>query len=458
MSMWHRHKCIIEHNCSSESGTKDLAYWRNHLFSMTITYLLPFCLIALLPGIFWSAKTKAYILLVADIMAAVTMLMIAYLPGLSILCRKFAFIGCLYLLSCVLLYSIGLSGPGLLYLQMINIFSILIFPSSYRYIPAFSNTAICACVGVLIPLHALPWVSNVFISLGTWVAVSSNLVFLSFLEAALIPKLFDGLAVTLKKEKGLSLQLSNEQKVLRETMHKLEQKNSEVEQFASTASHDLQEPLRMITGFLTLLSKKYQSLFDEEGKKYIHYAIDGAQRMRKIILDLLVYSKAGHPEGVLDLLDLNEIVEEARFLYSRKIEEKQAVITSDDLPSVHMHDSAARQVFQNLISNALKYSKKNVPPRIHISVTEYREYWEFSVSDNGIGIPEESFDTIFVILKRLHGTSEYSGTGIGLAIVKKIIEYYGGRIWLVSKEGEGSVFYFTVLKQNKVIDNTDIVF
>lgn len=451
MRMWDKHKCIIENNCGTISHTKDLAYWRNHLFSMTITYLLPFCLIALLPGIFWSVKTKEYLLLVADIMAAVTMLAIAYLPGLSVLCRKVVFTGCLYLLSCVLLYSIGLLGPGLLYLQMINIFSILIFPSAYRYVPAFFNTAVCVCIGFLIPSGLFPWVNDVFMSLGTWIAVSSNLVFLSFLEAALIPKLFEGLAATLKKEKALSQQLCSEQQVLTQTMDKLGQKNSELEQFASTASHDLQEPLRMITGFLSLLSKKYESFFDEEGKKYIYYAVDGAQRMRKIILDLLAYSKAGHPEGVPDLLNLNEVVEEARFLYGRKIEEKQAVIASDDLPSVHMHGSAARQVFQNLISNALKYSKKNTPPRIHISVTEYRDYWEFSVSDNGIGIPEDSFDTIFVILKRLHGHSEYSGTGIGLAIVKKIIEYYGGKIWLASKEGEGSIFYFTVLKQNKVI-------
>jgi signal transduction histidine kinase len=449
MSIWNKHKRIIEIHCNSATpDIKDLAYWRNHLFAMTIVYLLPFCVIALLPGIFWSAKTKAYVLLVTDIMTAVIMLAVAYMPALSVLCRKFMFTGSLYILSGVLLYSIGLLGPGLLYLQMINIFSILIFPSSYRYMPALFNTAICICVGILIPLHILPWVSDVLISLGTWIAVSSNLVFLSFLESALIPKLFDGLAATLKKEKALSEQLGTEQKSLRQTMNKLEQKNSELEQFASTASHDLQEPLRMITGFLTLLSKKYESLFDEKGKKYIYYAVDGAQRMRKIILDLLAYSKAGQSEDQMEVIDLNEIVDEAHFLYSRRIAEKQAVITSDKLPSIRMYSSAARQIFQNLISNALKYSKKDMPPRIHISVKESHGYWEFSVADNGIGIDREFFNTIFVVLKRLHSNDEYSGTGIGLAIVKKIIEQCGGTIWLTSEEGEGSVFYFTILKQN----------
>jgi signal transduction histidine kinase len=448
MKVWNIHKNSIgRHFNHNAVTTRDLAYWRDHLFATTIVYLLPFCLIALLPGIFWSAKTKAYLLLVADIMAALIMLMIAYMPGIKVLWRKFIFIGTLYCLSCALLYSIGLSGPGLLYLQMINIFSVLIFPSSYRYVPAIFNTLICICIGLLIPLNLFPWATDVFISLGTWIAVSSNLVFLSFLESALIPKLFDGLENALKKEKRLSDQLSSEQQALRQTMNRLEQKNSELEQFASTASHDLQEPLRMITGFITLLSKKYETLFDEKGKKYIYYSIDGAKRMRKIILDLLAYSKAGQTEGNVELIDLNEVIEEARFLYSRRITEKNAVITCDQLPFVKMYGAAARQIFHNLISNALKYTKKDVPARIHISMQDRASHWEFSVSDNGIGIAEEYFEKIFVVLKRLHSNDEYTGTGIGLAIVKKIVEQYGGSVWLTSREGEGSTFYFTILKQ-----------
>ena len=221
---------------------------------------------------------------------------------------------------------------------------------------------------------------------------------------------------------------------------------AELEQFAFVASHDLQEPLRMITSFLTQLEKKYGDVIDDKGKKYIGFAVDGAKRMRQIILDLLEFSRVGTTEENNEELDLNELLTETKILLRKKIEEQKADIIIDPLPQINTYRSPLRQVFQNLVSNALKYSNKEIPVQVHISFKELKDHWQFEVIDNGIGINKEYFDKIFIIFQRLHNKDEYSGTGMGLAITKKIIERLGGKIWVESEEGKGSTFYFTLLK------------
>ncbi|MEO5563633.1 MAG: PAS domain S-box protein [Chitinophagaceae bacterium] len=223
--------------------------------------------------------------------------------------------------------------------------------------------------------------------------------------------------------------------------------NEELEQFAYVASHDLQEPLRMVTSFLTQLEKKYGAVLDDKGKKYIDFAVDGAKRMRKIILDLLDYSRAGRTLDDMENIDLNELIQEIKILFRKEIEEKKAVILSSKLPLLTGYSSPLRQIFQNLIGNALKYCSEDRSVEIKITVDELADYWQFSVTDNGIGIDKEYFDRIFVIFQRLHNRDEYSGTGMGLAITKKIVENMGGKIWLVSEEGNGSTFYFTLQKK-----------
>lgn len=222
--------------------------------------------------------------------------------------------------------------------------------------------------------------------------------------------------------------------------------NEELEQFAYVASHDLQEPLRMVTSFLTQLEKKYGTILDAKGKTYIDFAVDGAKRMRQIILDLLEYSRAGRTIESVENIDVNELVKGIQILFRKRIEERKATIIFDPLPMLYGYISPLRQVFQNLISNALKYSRTDVPPRIKITATEQGNFWEFTITDNGIGIAEEYFDKIFIIFQRLHTKETFSGTGLGLAITKKIIESHGGKIWLSSEEGVGSVFYFTLSK------------
>ncbi|MCF0057016.1 PAS domain-containing protein [Dyadobacter sp. CY356] len=223
--------------------------------------------------------------------------------------------------------------------------------------------------------------------------------------------------------------------------------NAELEQFAYVASHDLQEPLRMVTSFLTLLEKKYSDSLDEKAKKYIFFAVDGARRMRQIILDLLDFSRVGKSEEKLEDVDLNELIEEIILLCRKNIEEKHANVRYSSLPVLTTFKTPLRQIFQNLVSNGLKYQPEGRIPLIDISSKETGSHWEFAVRDNGIGIDQQYFEKIFIIFQRLHNKDEYSGTGMGLAITKKIVENLGGKIWLKSVEGKESTFYFSIAKQ-----------
>ena len=230
---------------------------------------------------------------------------------------------------------------------------------------------------------------------------------------------------------------------LNERSDKLLISNSELEQFAYIASHDLQEPLRMITSFLGQIEKRYGEALDERGKQYIYFAVDGAKRMRQIILDLLEYSRVGRASGNIENIDLNELIAEIKILYRKQIDENHAEIKFGNLPMLRGFTSPLRQVFLNLISNALKYQPGGQKAILNIEAAESENYWQFCVSDNGIGIEAEYFDKIFIIFQRLHSREEYSGTGMGLAITRKIVESFGGKIWLESEEGKGTSFYFT---------------
>jgi len=248
------------------------------------------------------------------------------------------------------------------------------------------------------------------------------------------------------KESEIQLQKLNEQ--LETRAKELVASNQELEQFAYVASHDLQEPLRMVSNFLTQIEKKYNDILDEKGKTYIHFAVDGAKRMRQMILDLLEFSRAGRNIDKPGEVDLNVVVKDILSLHQRQVEETGAVIKTQKLPTLAVPESAIRQVFQNLISNSLKYNqlKKGISPTISISAKEDGDFWQFEVKDNGIGIEKEYFEKVFVIFQRLHDRSEYSGTGLGLAITRKIVENLQGKIWIESEVGKGTSFFFTIPK------------
>jgi light-regulated signal transduction histidine kinase (bacteriophytochrome) len=250
--------------------------------------------------------------------------------------------------------------------------------------------------------------------------------------------------------KNAELQLLQLNESLKKQTNELALSNAELEQFAFVASHDLQEPLRMITSFLAQLEKKYNDQIDDRGKQYIHFAVDGAKRMRQIILDLLEYSRVGRINTNFENVNTEKIIDDVLALYKSLIEETGATITINKLPVVHTDYALLRQTFHNLIGNGLKYKKTGVKPEIVISCEDKSDYWLFSVSDNGIGIDAEYFDQIFIIFKRLHTREEFPGTGMGLAITKKIVENMGGEISVASQKDKGSTFYFTIPKNNAI--------
>jgi light-regulated signal transduction histidine kinase (bacteriophytochrome) len=225
--------------------------------------------------------------------------------------------------------------------------------------------------------------------------------------------------------------------------------NAELEQFAYVASHDLQEPLRMITSFLTKLDDKFGSQLNDKAKQYLDFAVDGASRMRQNILDLLQYSRVGKGDSELENINIKEVIDEVILLHQTDISECNAEIISGPMPNINNFMAPVVQVFSNLISNAIKYRKPDEKPVIRISARSLDNSWEFAISDNGIGIPNEYLQKIFVIFQRLHPKEKYGGTGIGLAVVKKIVENLGGKVWVESVPGNGSTFYFTLKSINK---------
>jgi len=240
--------------------------------------------------------------------------------------------------------------------------------------------------------------------------------------------------------------LKNSEINLQKAFEFTEKTNRALEQFAFAASHDLQEPLRMITNYLALIEKKYKDILDDTGKKYIHFAVDGALRMRQIILDLLEFSRIGSSAERLELVNISELISDILVPFDSEIREKGAVINFTELPVFDTFKVPLRQAFQNLIGNALKYQEPGNMPVITIEAQEEKLNWRFSVKDNGIGISQQHFERIFIIFQRLHVKEVYSGTGVGLAITKKIIESIDGKIWVESVEGAGSTFILTIPK------------
>ncbi|PZX58232.1 PAS domain S-box-containing protein [Algoriphagus ratkowskyi] len=223
----------------------------------------------------------------------------------------------------------------------------------------------------------------------------------------------------------------------------LQSVNEELKSFASMASHDMKEPLRMISSFLQLLEKKYTPVLDEKGLQYIYFAVDGAKRLTVLIDDMLEYSRIGFDESMLDRINLNALVKEVITLNKDLMEEKNAQINVGDLPEILGIITPIKSVFINLISNALKYQEKENTPIISIYSKSVEGFCQITVQDNGIGIDEEYFDKVFNVFSRLHIKNEYSGTGIGLAVCKKIVNQHGGKIWVDSSE-QGTKFHFTL--------------
>ena len=256
-----------------------------------------------------------------------------------------------------------------------------------------------------------------------------------------LARLPEAIRRALQEKRVLRLRREAEEDLARK-VEELARSNAELEQFAYVASHDLQEPLRMVAAYTQLLGERYRGKLDENADKFIGYASEGALRMQTLIQDLLAFSRIGRNGAALGHVDCGAVMDEVLLSLGPAMEETGALVTHTALPVVWADRSQMVQVFQNLIGNAIKFRGED--PAISVQAEKAGEQWLFSVSDNGIGIAPEYAENIFVVFQRLHARTEYPGNGIGLAICKKIIQRYGGKIWVEPRAGHGSIFKFTM--------------
>ncbi|MEO6329997.1 MAG: PAS domain S-box protein, partial [Ginsengibacter sp.] len=284
-----------------------------------------------------------------------------------------------------------------------------------------------------------------------WTNLSVNAVF----NDAGIYKGALAMVTDITKRKNDEELLQKSQLTLEKKNLELEQKNKELEQFAYVASHDLQEPLRTITSFVQIFKQQYSGKLDSKSDKYLKYIVQASDRMRVLIKDLLDFSRIGHNKDI-EQVDSAQILHDVMADINKIIQDSHADISAEHLPVINGYTTELKQLFKNLVLNAIKFRKQNVPLKINITARRKNDHWQFAVTDNGIGIDEQHYDRIFVIFQRLHTRSEYQGSGIGLSHCKKIVELHHGKIWVQSTPGEGSTFYFTIHSPKQKINEAEI--
>ena len=403
-SLWRKYSTILFLSYGKQDGFQsDLDRKKDNIFKYVLSILLPLSTVAFVPGIIYSFHVDLPYLGFADIIA-LTALVILTLPiKMPLFVRKLAFIWIAYFIAFVAIWFVGLLGPGLILLLAACLFGIVFFPNKYAIYFAHLNLGILILFAVLLYLNAFNWRDFILREhiLEEWGAVCGNLILMSYLFAFLIPYVFKKLQETIDEQNLLKGRLEQKQVELEKAQLTLERKNQELEQFAYVASHDLQEPLRMVSSFMEKIDQKYADVLDEKGKTYLRFAVDGSKRMRKMIIDLLEYSRFQRSIQEAEWINLNEILKVEVETFQEEIESINATLIVDQMPSILAPKSAIIRLFQNLISNSIKYRKPEVPLLIEITVEEKENEYIFSVKDNGIGIDEKYQSKVFTIFQRL---------------------------------------------------------
>lgn len=421
-----------------------LGHWKTWAFGITLAYCVPLSLIALVPSLIGAYMMGHCGMMVFDTVATAALVALALVRGIPLGVRKGIFMALLYGLALMLLYYLGHFGPGLLFLQACTVFAILFYRLRYALMYLGLNVVICTAIALIIAFTDWDIPLRKYHDTVSWIATCSNLLFISAVLMLLIHQLLRGLEHTIREQRHLREELIAQSDELKRSLIELEQRNEELDRFAYVASHDLQEPLRMVTSFLDQLRRKYEGQLDERAQQYIHFAHDGAVRMRRYMLDLLEYSRTGRVREQAGTVDMPLLISGLNGDLSEQLIDTAGTLSYDGPDTLHLPESALRQVLMNIIGNALKYHREGVPPVVQVTAVTEGASVHFAVADNGIGMAPQHFDRIFQIFQRLHAKDEYSGTGIGLAVCKKVIENHGGRIWVESREGEGSTFRFTL--------------
>lgn len=440
-------KQIVNKNCiATDKQTNPVRYWSEVIFAKCVFYAAPLSLIAIAPGILITLELNLYLILWLNIISLFVIILVGYVPKLTVKVRKIILMALIYFAAFVLLKEMGNFGPGLVYLLAVNVLILLLFPDIKAVFPFVLTLAFCIIYGMLIGFNMVNVSSGRNIDIYEWAAVSSNVLFLSALFSMIIPFLFARIRALLE-DKNLLLQSEQETNAsLQKAILTIHHKNTELEQFAFMASHDLQEPLRTVSSFIDKLKLKYSHHTDEKTLQYMHFITMAVKRMKQLIIDLLDYSKADYQSTDWDEVNLNELINDYKTLRSQLIEDQHATILLQQLPSIKAPKVPLTQTLHCLLDNAIKFARKNQPPVVEISCAEKNQCWEFQIKDNGIGIDPRFFDKIFLLFQQLHNREDIAGTGIGLAVAKKNVELSGGKIWVDSSPGQGASFYFTIPK------------
>jgi signal transduction histidine kinase len=345
----------------------------------------------------------------------------------------------------------GMTGPAMSFLILVILIAGLLLGGRAALI--FLGVSFLSCAGlayaetylILPPPIAPMTIPFRLVIYSTYFALAGLLLFLADRNIR------NAMNQARQKEHELSLEIAERREIenkLQDYAQELERSNKELQQFAYVASHDLQEPLRMITSYLQLLERRYRHLFDETAIDFIHYSIDGAKRMQSLLEALLAYSRVGTRGGPMRPVNTENIMSDVQENLRFTIDDTRAQIVLGELPTINGDEHQLMQLFQNLVGNALKYRGAQTPI-IKIQATADNGHVKFSIEDNGIGIQPEYKDRIFLIFQRLHTQEEYPGTGIGLAICKRIVERHGGKIWIESDGHSGTTFFFTIPSKSK---------
>lgn len=425
----------------------DLEYLRNEIFLKCLIYIFPSGIIVLFPGTLNAIYLKQYSVLTFSILTYLIMFIITIPVRIPIHIKKIIFTLALFNLGFQLFFRLDFIFLGILYWTIANISIVLLYSKKTTLIIGLLNTLVCIFIGYLIYSNHLIWFKSVSINLDKWIIISVNMLFLNIIVSILINQLISNLQSVIFKE-------INSSENLKKTNHLLHAKNDELEHMTYVASHDLQEPLRMVTSFLTQLEIKYKDQLDQRGKQYIHFAMNGAVKMREVMLEILAFSKIGMENGQLEIIQLNELVDEVLWMNRKLIQENNSQIIIEQLPNMLGHKILLRTLFTNLISNAVKY-KSNARISIVKLTCDIEEHdYVFKIIDNGIGIPEEKKDQIFQLFNRGDvNKNQVQGSGIGLAICKKITLLMNGEISVSSVHNEGCTFTVQLPKQQTKTTN-----
>lgn len=415
----------------------DLDHWRDRVFGTVLTYGLPLSLVAIIPGIFAAWMDGLGLLIVYDVIVLVLLTLIALVPGISMGVRKGICIFIFYSAAVILLYYLGHFGPGLLFMVAASVFTILFYQLRYALLFLLLNVVICLAFLLLIEYSDIDIPLREHFNTVSWLAISCNAIFVSAVLVLLLHHILNGLQQAIEGQQRLRAIAERSNKQLADI-------NTELERFAYVASHDLQEPLRMVTGFLDRLRKHLDGSLDDKARRYMDFAYDGAVRMKTTIRDILEYARAGRNTEPLVAVDMQALLQSLQNDLGPSIEGSGAKLHYDGPATLTLARAPLRQVLLNLVGNAFKYRSTDRPPMVTITAERNSAMVHFTVTDNGIGIDPQFHELIFRMLQRLHRRDEYAGSGMGLSICKRVVEQMGGTIWVTSGVGQGSTFHFTM--------------